>query len=124
MICAFSHYPAKPCRGDVYATVEVSHFVGGHNVPLAPAGGVSPVDARYACPVETVLRLPNIAKICYSIVQLVTVDMVNNLWLFAMNKKPCKPMGKIAFAFESNSKVSVTGNVSGGLPIFSSKSPR
>jgi hypothetical protein len=123
MICAFSHNPAKPRRGDVYATVEVSHFVGGHNVPLVPAGGVSPVDARYA-PVETVLRLPNIAKICYSIVQFVTVDMVNNLWLFAMNKKPRKPMGKVAFIFESNSEVSVTGNVSGGLPIFSSKAAR
>jgi hypothetical protein len=112
MIGTFSHDSAKPSCSDVVASVKVSHAISGYNVPPALSRRIRPVNACHALPVQLVLSVINIAKVGYSIIGSVVIDMVNNVRLFAVNEKPSKAVAFVLDAFVRDSYVARGMNVS------------
>ena len=93
MILALSHNSAKPCGGDVVASVKMSHPV--RSVGFVFASGRSDPRNAGLPPVEGVDRGGDVTQIADSVISRVSVDMVNDLWHFVMGKPPGKPMAAV-----------------------------
>ena len=86
MICSLSHDARMPRQQDVVAGVNNFGSVRCKNL----VSDLAPVNAHAAPLVKAVQHVIDIAKVGYSVVCAVMVDMVNDIRLFAVNKKPSK----------------------------------
>jgi len=122
MIGSLSHDAAKPSSGDVVATVQVPHSICRHNATDIISAVEVPVDASAKLSVERILGVTNIAKVCYSVVRGVVVNMVNNIGLGSVNKEPRKPVTAHLLAFVPNPDVSRSVRVASFVASFNSAS--
>jgi len=101
-----SHPPAEVGHQDALALVHGPACMKGHPLLIGPAD--SP-----ACIVSGINLAADVTQIAQAVVRAVTVDMVNVIRLFAVNKKPCKPVDVVSPVF--NRDLIVTGFGFGGL---------
>ena len=99
MISTFSHDAGMPGQQDVVAGVYSFGSVRCKNLFALP------VDASRAPLVKAIQHVIYVAQVGYSVVGSIVVDVVNNVRLFAMNKIPSKPMGKVGNAAAPNDNV-------------------
>ena len=57
--------------------------------------------------VELVLRLGDATKVCHSVIRAVAVDVIDVLGLFAVEKKPCKPVNKVGAPLVRDANVTI-----------------
>jgi hypothetical protein len=112
MICAFSHNPAKPRRGDVYAKVQAFCPVSACCVPPASLRQKPPVCFGYALPVHLIGRIVHIAEISQAIVQAVAVDVINKICLFAVGKEPANTVSHVSDIVVSEPVIAVSSFIS------------
>ena len=106
MVCTFSHDAMEVSQQDAFARVQVARLEGG-----CPASCVAfaclwlfPVNAADPS-IQRVGRAANVSKVCNAIVRLITVDVVNHIWLFAVLKKPADSMSKVVNALMSDAQI-------------------
>jgi hypothetical protein len=112
MICAFSHNPAKPRRGDVYAKVQALCLVSACRVPLVSLWQKPPVRLGNALPVQLINRIVHIAEVAKAIVPAVAVDVVNKVCLFAVGKEPANTVSHVSDIVVSEPVVTVSSFIS------------
>ena len=131
MIRSLSHYAMKPGKQDALATVNnVLPFVARVDsaIPVRAVGGGLlagfPVNAYSPVLIEKVLRLRDVAKVGYSVIRLVAVDVINNLRRLTVNKKPGKAMSKVSAPAYANAGVAIRAGLCDGNVAGAGKQPR
>lgn len=102
MILPFSHDAMEVRQQDALAGVDGFVSVPSLNVSVRPrlvsVGKPDPINTNLLAHVQKVGRIVNIAKVGYAIVSRVVIDVINNLGLFAVDKKPRNPVSHISNA--------------------------
>lgn len=79
--------------------------------------------SRWTLPVKKICRRVDIAQISQAVVQFVVVNVVNNVRLLAVSKKPSKAMLKVIAVFKSNLPISARWiGVASNVPSFGAAS--
>ena len=109
MTLPFSHDARMPGKQDAFAGVKPTPPVRCKN------SSALPVDAHAAPLVKAVQYVIDIAKVGYAIVRAVMVDMVNDVRLFAVDKKPSQPMSVVDGAQSANCNVAMRSDATRGF---------
>jgi hypothetical protein len=107
MIIPFSQDARLPCKHDVFASVKVLSPEIGSDIQMSP--DPLPAQANNVSLINCVFRSANIAQIAKAVVCGVVVDVVNNVGLLIVGKKPSNAMSKINFPAELDVMVSPSG---------------
>ena len=117
MIFPFSHDAMKP--GKQYALAVVDHALPISRCPIAVGHAFDALrlegDAHSAGQVQTIKRCIDVAKVGYSIISTIMVDVVNHIRLFAVDKEPSKSVRMIIDSIYFNAHISRAVNAARGL---------
>lgn len=117
MILPFSHDARMPRQQDALAVVHHLPFVSRR--PIAVRNTLDALnlefDANGAGKVQPVKRCIDVAKVGYSVISAVMVDVINNIRLFVVNKVPGKPVRVVVNAAHLNANVPRSVNAARGL---------
>lgn len=104
MILPFSHDARMPGKQDALAIVDgacpVFSIHGSVTVPLPV-----PVDPVIAPLIKRVSPVINAAKVCYTVIKSIAVDVVYDLWLLPATKKVANTVSKILLSVEADAPV-------------------
>ena len=113
MISTFSHNAVKV--GQQYTLARVNQLMAKRGSPVSvvvPVLRIRPYPMNAACMnaarklVEAVGRCRNASQVTQSVVNAVTVNVINQIRLLAVSKKPANPMGKPRNAFIHDAPIS------------------
>ena len=108
MISALSHNAVKV--GQQYTFSRVNQLMAKRGSPVSvvvPVLGIRPYPMNAARRlVEAVGRVRNASQVAQSVVNAVTVNVINQIRLLAVSKKPANPMGKPRNAFIHDAPIS------------------
>ena len=100
--CSDRHIPVEVGKHDALARVDaVASDI------CSPSASLPSNSSRRLLPVEAVLLVRDVSQVAKAVVHAVAVNVVNNIRLFAVSKKPSKAMRHVTAPLVVDSEVSV-----------------
>ena len=109
--CSNVHMPVEMSHQNAFATAfepAAALCNPAASTFATPKGNAVVWHGAGRAPVELIGRCADVAKIAKSVIQRIMIDVVNNVRLLVVSKKPSNAVGKIALSLKENDSIAGT----------------